>query len=575
MDNPDRPFPKSNSRISTEFSEDAQLKIELIESIRSASDRETRNKRIQTAAQQLQKHPRTITRMLEKVDREGLAALTETIRSDRGKHRISPFWQEFIIKAYKGGNKHSLRISRNQVYLKVKAHAEQKLGLSEGEYPSHVTVYKVLEPYVNQQKKKPRHPGSGIRQYIKTTEEDLEIQHSNQIFQADHTKLDILLVDRDDREIGCPYLTPVIDSYSGCIMGFYLGYKEPGSQEVALALRHAILPKQYGQEYELKCEWETYGVPEYFVTDRAKEFKSEHLKQIAFQLGFQRRLRAYPSAGGLIESVFDKINKEVLSLLPGYKGSNVQKRPKEAEKYACLTIEELEVRLVRYFVHHYNQHLYPKIQNQTRLQRWRSGLLEPPEILDERELDICLLKSTQRKVQKYGSVQFENLTYRGDCLLGYECQSIILRYDPRNIITLLAYTQEKRGQPATFLGVVTAKDLEREKLSLEELKLTLRRIRKQGKAIDNSLILSERIDLHNFAAEKIGEKKSRRERRKTEHKRVKDRSEGFNFIDTKPLVVMSQGSPEEVNCTYESTEPAENLAAVAVSDWNQYLEENW
>jgi putative transposase len=358
-------------------------------------------------------------------------------------------------------------------------------------------------------------------------------------------------------------------------MGFYLGFKEPGSQEVALALRHALLPKQYGQEYGLECEWETYGVPEYFVTDRAKEFKSEHLKQIALQLGFQRRLRAYPSAGGLIESVFDKINKEVLSLLPGYKGSNVQKRPKEAEKYACLTIEELEIRLVRYFVHHYNQHLYPKIQNQTRYSRWRSGLLEQPEILDERELDICLLKSTQRKVQKYGSVQFENLTYRGDCLLGYECQSIILRYDPRNIISLLVYTQEKRGQPTTFLGTVTAKDLEREKLSLDELKLTLRRIRKQGKAIDNSLILSERIDLHNFTAEKIGGKRSRRERRKTEHKRVKQQSERSNVIDLKPIVAIPQESPEEVDCTYEPTEPAENLAAVAVSDWNQYLEENW
>jgi hypothetical protein len=137
------------------------------------------------------------------------------------------------------------------------------------------------------------------------------------------------------------------------------------------------------------------------------------------------------------------------------------------------------------------------------------------------------------------------------------------------------YTQEKRGQLATFLGVVTAKDLELEKLSLDELKLTLRRIRKQGKAIDNSLILSERIDLHNFTAEKIGGKRSRRERRKSEHKRVKQQSERANVIDLEPLVAMPQGSLEEVHCTYESTEPAENLATVAVSDWNQYLEENW
>ena len=91
MDNPDRTSSNNNSRILTEFSEDARLKIELIEAIRSAPDSQNRQQRIKTAAQQLAKHPRTITRMLEGVDREGLAALAETVRSDRGKHRISPF----------------------------------------------------------------------------------------------------------------------------------------------------------------------------------------------------------------------------------------------------------------------------------------------------------------------------------------------------------------------------------------------------------------------------------------------------------------------------------------------------
>ena len=120
-----------------------------------------------------------------------------------------------------------------------------------------------------------------------------------------------------------------MDSYSGCVMGFHLGFEAAGSHEVGLALRHAILPKQYGSEYELQGTWNVFGVPEYWLTDRAKEFKSNHLKQISMQIGFKRRLRAFPSAGGLIESIFDKINKEVLSHLPGYTGSNVAGRPKE------------------------------------------------------------------------------------------------------------------------------------------------------------------------------------------------------------------------------------------------------
>ncbi|NJM70202.1 MAG: hypothetical protein HC862_08205 [Scytonema sp. RU_4_4] len=59
-------------------------------------------------------------------------------------------------------------------------------------------------------------------------------------------------------------------------------------------MRHAILPKHYETDYELQEIWLICGIPEYIMTDRAKEFKSEHLKQIALQLGFTRRLRAFP-----------------------------------------------------------------------------------------------------------------------------------------------------------------------------------------------------------------------------------------------------------------------------------------
>jgi putative transposase len=123
-------------------------------------------------------------------------------------------------------------------------------------------------------------------------------------------------------------LSVAVDSYSGCIAGFYLGFRQPSSLEVALVLRHVILPKHYGSEYGLREKWDVRGVPEYLVTDRAKEFKSQHLRQVATYLGFNLRYRFMPEQGGIVESVFDKLNKELNSRLPGYKGSNVQKRPK-------------------------------------------------------------------------------------------------------------------------------------------------------------------------------------------------------------------------------------------------------
>ena len=59
---------------------------------------------------------------------------------------------------------------------------------------------------------------------------------------------------------------------------------------------------------------------------------------------------------------------------------------------------------------------YPRAKNQTRVSRWESMLLEPLEEIDERKLDICLLKvQTERKLQRKGHIQFENEIYKGEC----------------------------------------------------------------------------------------------------------------------------------------------------------------
>ena len=74
--------------------------MELIEAIRHAGDRQTRSEKIEEAAKKLGKSTRTIRRMVTKVEQEGLAALAETVRSDKGQLRTSLEWQEKIIKLY-------------------------------------------------------------------------------------------------------------------------------------------------------------------------------------------------------------------------------------------------------------------------------------------------------------------------------------------------------------------------------------------------------------------------------------------------------------------------------------------
>ena len=88
---------------------------------------------------------------------------------------------------------------------------------------------------------------------------------------------------------------------------------------------------------------------------------------------------------------------------------------------------------MRYLVDNYNQRLDARMGDQTRFQRWESGLIAMPKLLSERELDICLMKQARRQIQRGGYLQFENLMYRGDNLVGYGGESVVVRFDPRDI----------------------------------------------------------------------------------------------------------------------------------------------
>ncbi len=222
-------------------------------------------------------------------------------------------------------------------------------------------------------------------------EQTLDVLYSNQVWQCEHTKLDILLVSNGKSGACTPYLTMITDSYSRCIMGIHLSFDAPSSQAITLALRHAILPKQYGAEYKLHCEWGTYGVPENLVADSGKDFGSENLKQIALQLGFKCHVNNILSRNVIGERIFRIINSAFLFNLPGYLGSNIQEYVSTSEEKVYLTLQELRLGLVRYIVDVYNQQYDARTQNQTRFQKWEAGLSTPLVMLSEQDLDICLM----------------------------------------------------------------------------------------------------------------------------------------------------------------------------------------
>lgn len=285
---------ESNEIIADLASAEARLKLEVIQKLIEPCDRQSYGERLRAAAVKLECSTRTVQRLVKKWEEEGLAAFGQYGRSDKGSHRISEEWQKFIIDAYDKG-----KCTPAQVAVKVKTKARLD-GIKN--CPSHMTVYRVLAPLIERQQQKDniRNVGwKGSRLTLNTRDNEyLAVEYSNQVWQCDHTRADILLVDQHGELLDRPWLTTVIDTYSRCIMGFNLGFDAPSSKVVALALRQAILPKQYGAGYKLYADWQAFGKPEHLFTDGGKDFRSKHLEQIGVQLGFTCHLRNRPSEGG-------------------------------------------------------------------------------------------------------------------------------------------------------------------------------------------------------------------------------------------------------------------------------------
>jgi putative transposase len=228
--------------VSPETSIEVEQRIEVIQQLIGAQGTERYGKLQQQAAKKLGMSVRSLQRLMKRWREQGLTALSKQYRVDHGAVRISSEWRDFILKTYREGNRGSRSLTPAQVALRVRARAEE-LGVAD--YPSRTTVYRMLQPQIEKQQAKRSLGWRGERLLITTREGiELAIEWSNQVWQCDHTKIDVLVVDQAGEVLGRPWLTIVVDTYSRCIMGLHLGFDAPSAQVVGLALRHAILPKQ-------------------------------------------------------------------------------------------------------------------------------------------------------------------------------------------------------------------------------------------------------------------------------------------------------------------------------------------
>ncbi|WP_171576172.1 Mu transposase C-terminal domain-containing protein [Leptolyngbya sp. Cla-17] len=535
----DRAFDTDPAKIVLDASEPQKLRFRLIEWLAESPNRKVKAERKQAIAQTLAISTRQVERMLNQYQEDQLRETAGIERADKGQHRIDDYWQDYIRTVYEQSLKQKHPLKPADVVREVKRHAVIDLRHEEGDHPHPATIYRLLEPLIERQKRKQkiRNPGSGSWMTVETRDGKLlKAEFSNQIVQCDHTKLDIRIVDQEGNLLPWrPWLTTVVDTLSSCVLGYHLWHKQPGAHEVALTLRHAALPKHYPPEYELEKPWDVCGLPlQYFFTDGGKDLsKAKLIKAIGKKLGFQCELRDRPIQGGIQERVFKTINTEVLAPLPGYisKGKNAEENKegaRRAEKEACLTLEDIDKFLAEYFCDDYNHGLYPKgpkdtrSPKDTRFEKWFRGMgSKLPEPLSERELDICLMKEEQRVVQAHGSVYFENLTYRCEELRSRQGQYVTLGYDPDHILTLYIYSQATGDAAGEFIGFAHAINMDTQDLSLEELK-QLNKVRSTAKRAHSNYDALLALDKRQKLVEV--RKQEKKERQRSEQRKLRGNS---------------------------------------------------
>ena len=175
--------------------------------------------------------PSTVQLWIKRYREKGLSGLANHVaRSDKGKSRRLP---TEAIRLIEGLALQTPPRSAASIHRQVSTIAKEQ-GWPPPSYHRVYTIIKKLDPALVTL----AHQGAAAYR----EEFDLlyrrEAAHANAMWQADHTPLDIVLVDEAGKPAK-PWLTVIEDDYSRCIAGFRLSFQESTALTTALALREA------------------------------------------------------------------------------------------------------------------------------------------------------------------------------------------------------------------------------------------------------------------------------------------------------------------------------------------------
>jgi putative transposase len=446
---------------------------------------------------------RTVQRWVSLYRRFGLAALCRQDRSDRAvRRRLSPVLQQAI----EGFALQKPALSVAAIHRQICQLAQQR----REPFPSYDVVYDIVRQLPTDLVTLAQ---KGPQTYANTYEmvHRREAKCPNAIWQADHTLLDVL-VRREDGALAKPWLTVILDDYSRAVAGYVLSFDAPSAIQTALALRQAIWRKE-------DARWSVCGIPEVFYSDNGRDFRSQHMEQVAADLKIQLIFSTpgQPRGRGRIERFFQTLTSLWLTELPGYSPSGVSSHSRSHDAEAHLTLSELDLQLCEFLLAVYHQRRHSTTKKRPK-ERWEHGnehgdessagtgfLPRMPDSLEQ--LDLLLLTVAQTRRVHPDGIRFQGLRYVDATLAAYIGESVLLRYDPRDLAEVRVFHEghfvcravcpELAGEVISLRDVVRARNERRRELRT--------RLRERQKTVDSLLELKQSRPIGVHSAEFIAE----------------------------------------------------------------------
>ncbi len=304
-----------------------------------------------------------------------------------------------------------------------------------------------------------------------------EASRSNEIWQADHTLLDIWVLDHRDKPAR-PWLTAVLDDFSRALAGYLLSLDAPSALNTALALRQAI-----GRKSELG--WHVCGIPDVFYTDHGSDFTSRHLEQVAADIKMQLvfSTAGVPRGRGKIERFFLSVNQLLLCELPGYAPAGTA-RPEPK-----LLLSDLDRHMRRFIVDGYLQRVHSEIGVAPQ-ERWESSAFIPRLPESPEQLDLLFLTVPKSRRVHPDGIRFQGMRYMDLTLAAYVGESVTIRYDPRDLAEIRVFHRD------AFLYRAICAELAGQSISLKDLVRARRQRRREltGEIRHRSRLVDQLLD---------------------------------------------------------------------------------